>query len=201
MKKALSLFLAVLMICGCMAIGASAEVIQDPTNWFGEAGSGKPATYEQVICTFDTNAGTIQGSVRTWSPDEGYGSASNFSGIWAMVPTTPDTTSMTPGDRITLPTVTPPANQQFGGWYCYEDGQTYAGTWTIPATINGHSTAGSVIRFRASYTPATIEEPTMTKVLGVLAKVFGALIGILLYKGDTAAGVELVERMLSGVIG
>ena len=202
MKKALSLFMAVLMIFGCFAVGASA-IEQNPTNWFGEPGSGLPATYDQVICLFDTNGGTLKNTVIV------YDSASNqkisvdkVSGKWAMIPSAPGTTSMTPGTEITLPAVTAPAGYQFDGWFNTADRQTYGAnsSYTIPVAIGGNPTAGTVIEFRAAYSPTTIETDNMTKILGVLAKVFGAIIGVLLYTGDTAAGVDLVTRMLEGVL-
>ena len=195
------------MICGCFAVGASAAstyVNQNAEGWFGEPGSGCAATNDQVIISFDTNGGVLKNAVYVYDQVQGKPVlTSEVTGIWCMVPYNPGSTEQTPGTSITLPALTPPAGQQFDGWYCYGDTQTYGANtaWTIPATLNGNVTAGHVIYFRAAFSPATVEEDSVGKILGVLAKVFGAIIGILLYKGDTEAGVALVEKMLAGIVG
>lgn len=204
MKKALSLFLAVLMIFSCLAVGASA-VVQDPTGWFGEAGSGKPATYDQTILTFNTNGGKLRNAVIVYDVETGNKTrVENFSGVWAMIPAAEGTASQTPGTKVELPFCEPgDATLAFVGWELTSGdldnlGNVYAGqtAYTIPA-----GTEGKVIQFTARFTTAVVEEDTLTKVLGVLTKVFGAIIGVLLYKGNTEAGVALVEKMLAGILG
>ena len=206
MKKALSVFLAVLMICGCFAVGASAATTilnQVADDWFGDS-AHYAATRDQVIISFDTNGGVFKNDVSVYDRQTGLRtSTGEVSGVWCMVPATAGSTEMRPGTEVSLPYVTPPADRQFDGWFCYEDGQTYgAGSrWTIPTVIGQQPTAGKVIHFRAAYSPAEVEEDTMAKIMGILAKVFGAIIGLLLYKGDTEAGIALVSQMLQGITG
>ena len=197
MKKALSLFMAVLMMFAAMAVGASAESSVNPSPWHGPEGSGKPATPEQAVLSFDLNGGTMKNAVAVYDLNTGtFTSQTGVTGTWYMVPANANV--MKAGMQVTLPVVTAPKGYQFDGWYCYNDGQPYAAnmSYTIPATG-----AGSVIQFRAAYSPAEIEEDSMTKVLSILTKVFGAIIGILLYAGDTEKGIALVEKMLSGILG
>ena len=40
----------------------------------------------------------------------------------------------------------------------------------------------------------------MATILGILIKVFGAIIGIVMYQGDTEAGVALMEKVLGGIL-
>ncbi len=206
MKKALSLFLATLLIFGCFAVGASAAttiINQVADDWFGD-GEGYAATRDQVIISFDTNGGVFKNDVTVFDKQTGLKtSTGEVAGVWCMVPSIAGSTEMRPGTEVSLPYVTPPADRQFDGWFCYEDGQTYgAGSrWTIPTVIGGNATAGTVLHFRAAYSPAAVEENSLAKIMGILAKVFGAIIGLLLYKGDTEAGIALVNQMLAGIIG
>lgn len=197
MKKALSLFLAVLTIFGCLGIGAAADSYA-PTPWHGEEGSGKPATYEQTVLTFDANGGTFKNSMLVYDTNTGsftWSEAGKLTGTWAMVPQEP--TAQIPGYYVTLPVVDAPKGYQFAGWFCYLDGNTYGANsnFKIP-----EGTAGTVIEFRAAHIPTEPEEDTMATVMGVLIKVFGAIIGILMYRGDTEAGVALMEKILGGIL-
>lgn len=197
MKKALSLFLAILTIFGCLGIGAAADsYVTSP--WHGDEGSGKPASYEQVVLTFDANGGTFKNALPVYNSNTGVfdlSEAGKLTGTWAMVPQSAG--AQVPGYIVTLPVVDSPKGYQFAGWFCYLDGNTYGAnsSFKIPA-----GTAGTIIEFRAAHIPTEPEEDTMAKVMSVLIKVFGAIIGILMYRGDTEAGVELMEKILGGIL-
>lgn len=189
MKKALSVFLAILMLFGALSVGASAVDLQD--KWHA-AGLVKP---DEAALVFNLNGGTLTG-VYVWNEKtnvkefkETYAEAQ-----YVMVPQWEG--QLKEGCEIVLPYVTPPSGATFVGWYCEGDGKTYApASYIVPA-----NTAGKVVNFTARYRAAATEVDTMTKVIGILTKVFGAIIGILMYGGDTAAGVALVKKILGGVI-
>ena len=43
------------------------------------------------------------------------------------------------------------------------------------------------------------DEDTLGKILGVMTTIFGALLGIIMFKGDTEAGVAMVQKVLGGI--
>ncbi|MBQ8029734.1 MAG: hypothetical protein IJ262_10080 [Clostridia bacterium] len=208
MKKALSVFLAVLMMFSCLAVGASASSSANPSPWHGDAGSGKPATYEQCVVTFDAAGGTFKQALYVYDLATGawdVAEAGSLKGVWAMVPQ--DSASQKPTQTIKTPTVTAPEGWQFDGWYC-------AGYMSLKATelqgvtvgANTNLTlptgcAGEVLQFTAAYSPAEPEEDTMATVMGILIKIFGTIIGILMYRGDADAGIAMMEKVLGGVLG
>lgn len=193
MKKALSLFLAVLMIFAAMSVSASAASVLPEDQYFAEEGAA--ATYEQAILSFDLNGGVMKNSVYVYNIETGKWSLEqNVSGTYVMVPQ--GNFAMTKNTTVVLPTVTAPAGYQFDGWYCYETGSTYAANAPYEIT-----TVGQFTHFRAAYSPAEVEEDTMAKVFDILIKVFGAIIGIVMFAGDTSAGVELMQKVLGGIMG
>lgn len=206
MKKALSVFLAVLMMFSALSVGTFA--VDDTTGssvatspWHGPDGSGKPARYNQVVINFQLNGGTLVSAQQVYNLNTGtwvYTEPENIVGAWAMVPK--DSSEMI-GDGqhyVTLPDINPPTDKAFSGWYCTYDGSLYGsgGPYRIP-----EGTGGTVIEFTAQWRPANYEEPTLNKVLKILFSVFGTIIGLLFYAGDTEMGIALMEKIFGGVLG
>lgn len=192
MKKALSVLLAIMMLFGALAVGASAEQSSiAPTPWH-EVGA---ATAEQAILGFDLNGGTMKNPVlvynlqgeKKWTWEE------NFQGTYYMVPQ--DASSQKAGRYVTLPAVTAPAGYQFDGWYCYKDGLTYGvnGSYMIK-----DADRATLISFRAAYSPAEIKDSS-SNAMNILTKVFGTIIGIFFKNGDIDAGIALVQKMLGAI--
>lgn len=206
MKKVLAVLLSVMMLFGALSISSSAASVDQ--YFQGSAPLVNPNT--QVIITFDLAGGTMKNGVWVYNssktPTPGFEWVENFSGAtYIMLPQ--DETAMKPGTPITLPVVTPPSGRQFDGWYCYgvggdyTQGSTYAANsaYYIPS-----GTAGSIIEFRAAYSPATIEPDAMETVMNILIKVFGTIIG-LLFLGDESnpaeAGMAMMEKLLGSLMG
>ncbi len=197
MKKVLSVFMAILMLCGALSIGSSAS--SATTQWFGEPNSGKPANYNQTVFYFDLGIGTLpNASVYDLATGE-HVSATNITGSYYMVPRSE--TEQKAGTYITLPDLDAPDGQKFIGWTCYG---TESGKSAYQLNLVGNTFApmtgfqipeglgGEVLCFRASFTPIKQEEPT-------LIKVFGAILGILLYQGNTEEGIAAMEKIFSGL--
>lgn len=207
MKKALSVFLAILMMFSVLSVGSFAA--EDTTGsssadskWFGPAGSGKPANYDQVVIRFDFNSGTSKSSLYVWNEELGVAQWMEpkdlGTGYRVMVPQY-DSQMVGDGEHfVTLPAMTPPSDTlQFDGWYCTNDRSLYGanGPFRIPA-----GSGGTVIELTAQWSPASVEEPTMQKVMKILFSVFGTIIGLLFYSGNTEAGIALMEKVFGGLI-
>ncbi|MGN1443093.1 MAG: hypothetical protein ACI4XE_04510 [Acutalibacteraceae bacterium] len=204
MKKALSVFLAVLMMFSVLSVGSIA--VDDTTSssmytspWHGPEGSGKPANYNQVVINFKLNGGTLKSAQIVYDLETGertYTDPKDIVGSWVMVPA--DSRDMiADGEHfISLPTITAPSDKSFCGWYCSYDGSLYGsgGPYRIPA-----GTGGTIIEFTAQWEPADYEEDPMQKVMGILFKVFGTIIGLLFYSGDTEMGIALMEKVFGGL--
>ncbi len=191
MKKALSLFLAVLMIFAAMSVSASAAPFITDDEWFGDDCA---ANKDQAIFSFDLNGGTLKNPAYVYNTETGrFKLESNITGTYIMVPQ--GEAAMRANTSVTLPTVTAPEGYQFDGWKC-NDGQYYAAN--APFTIS-EANVGVFTYFTAAYSPAVIEQDTMTKVMSILTKVLGAIIGLIMFAGDTSAGVELMEKVLGGL--
>lgn len=195
--------MAILMLCSAVSLGSFAS--SESNQWFGDINSGKPATYEQTVVYFDLGIGTLpNASVYNLATGE-FESQTNITGSYYMVPRNDKV--MKAGTPITLPDLDAPDGYKFAGWYCYgtESGQSNVGgiinqsftantAFYIPAGLEG-----DVLCFRATFTPIKQEEPTLNKVMGILIKVFGAILGILLYQGDTEQGIAAMEKIFSGL--
>lgn len=204
MKKILAVLLAVMMLFGAVSMNAAA-VIDDTSAYSGYYemtdvyGNSVVDSNSQTIIIFDLNGGTLKNNV--WVFDTNTLNFVNVQGSsvenpYIMLPRTPE--SQRVGNAIPLPTVTPPEGYQFDGWWGTgtNAGNTYAanGSYTIKA-----GDIGDVVVFTAGYSPAEIEADTLDTVLGILIKVFGAIIGIVLYSGNTEAGVAMMEKVLGGL--
>ncbi|MCM1364858.1 MAG: hypothetical protein NC122_07720 [Faecalibacterium sp.] len=195
MKKALSVFLAILMIFASLSVGVSAEGITNPEGKT-EYHQWGAATEDQCVMRFYLNSGTMKYAMPVYNLESGstkWSYEENISGTWDKVPMRAD--EMRDGDIITFPTVVPPANQQFDGWYCREDGITYGanGIYVIP-----EGSAGKMLSFVAMYSVAVVED-TSSNIFGILSKVFGTILGLLMFSGNVDEGVAFVEKMLGGI--
>lgn len=210
MKKALSLFLAVLMMFSVLGIGASAAS-DLPTGYFGEENSSAPASLDQVVIQYNLNGGSLKYSavVRDETTGQFYMAAgASITGTYIQFPVNAacqiDRTIMKPGMYVATPEVVAPSGSTFMGWtISYEDANgvvhntSCAGgeSWMIPADAK----TPQIVKATAKIVAAEAEEDTLTKVMGIMIKIFGAIIGIIMYQGDTAAGVELMEKVIGGL--
>ncbi len=193
MKKVLAVVLAVMMLFATVAVGASAVTVNE--QWFG--GEDPIATQDQVVFYFYFNGGTNKGVLPVYNTTTGNfveTAAGEVSGTYIMLPA--DDAVQKAGYYITLPQVTPPDGRSFAGWQCMTDRQYYVGgtQWAIPVNAGG-----TIIEFQAAYDAAEAEEDTLQTILGILIKVFGAIIGIVLYSGNTDQGVAMMEKVLGGI--
>lgn len=221
MKKALSLFLAVLMLFGVLSIGASAEEITVTGNltntenmYFGD---GKVATMDQVVIKFNLNGGTLINPEQEFTLDtDGFikkvstvQSANGTVGSFVKVPVNAagqkDPDYMLPGTYVDTPMVLAPNGYSFVGWeftYSSSFGATQRDTcmagdsWVIPADAK----TPQIVNAYARMITTAPEEETMTKVMNILVKVFGSLIGLLLY-GSADAGQAFVSELFKSILG
>lgn len=194
MKKILSVILAVMMLFGALSMGASAATTVTDPYVFIESGK---VNQDQAVLVFNFNGGKSKNSVVVFDTSTNKPVYEVVSGTYIMVPTADN--ELVVGNDVTLPGVTPPSGSVFSGWYCEADGVTYT---TVPNGYTIPANAGQkVITFKAWYEPAEAETDVMATILGILSKIFGAIIGIILYNGDTEAGVALMEKMLGGILG
>lgn len=187
MKKILSVILAIMMLCGTMAVGASAQKYEGfvVPNDFDQA--------EDVILVLRFGSGTCKDYITVYNQEiADYEQVTGVGGELVLVGD-----GITVNRAYTLPYVSPAEGNNFNGWYCLEDGKSYpagpTGGFTIP------NAPGKVIILEAQYYPSAAEGDTIGTIIGILTKVFGAIIGILFYSGDTEAGVAMMEKIFSGL--
>ena len=198
MKKILSVMLAIIMLFGALSISASASTMSADDFW------NKYVTddilvnpNEHSILKFDFAGGSSTNALYVYDTAKGgFVSTDGVSGIYVMLPGSQVGYTLKPGSTIKTPYVEAPEGYKFNGWFCYGDGEYYVAgeKVTIPSDWKGR-----VIDFEAQYIPAKGEGDTLKTVLGVLSKVFGTVIGILFLDGSSAAGIELVEKLLANI--
>lgn len=198
MKKILSVILAVMMLFGALSVGASAAVTTVNRN---DLYAADVLNADQVVAVFNIQGGTLRDPQWVYGTD-GWAYEQGISGTYVMLPYQSDAAHKV-GSTILLPIVSAPTGMQFLYWE-YFDGQgirhtpAAGGTVTITQEMFQYPENG-VITFTAVYTSAEPEEDTLGTILGILTKVFGAIIGIIFYTGDTEAGVALMEKILGGL--
>lgn len=208
MKKVLSVFLAVLMLFGALSVGSFAEdttgttPVTPPRAYHGwwEKDGGR-CTAEQVVIAFNLNGGTLKNEAQVYNEETDrfeWKKGKDISGTYYMVPK--DQTTMKGGMSVVLPLVNAPDGKQFNGWeveVCegLSNHPSYAANceFNIPVAASG-----TLIQMKASYSAADFEEPTITKVIGILKKVFGAIIGLIVYN-DTKQGIAFMERIFGDI--
>lgn len=198
MKKILSVVLAIMMLFSVMTVGASATS-KYPDQWHREG----LANDNQAVLVFNIMGGSMRDPQLVYNATTGgFDNVSGVTGTYVMLPFNDEANIV--GSVIVLPIVTPQSGMAFLGWeYTDPSGlrHTLAGGSTFYIT-EAHFTGNQygVINFTAVYTSAEPEEDTMATVLSILTKIFGAIIGIVLYGGDTEAGVALMNKVLGGLL-
>lgn len=200
MKKILSVLLAVMMLFGALSISSSAaNYVNNATDAKAIMAEKTAGTdnYHVVIC-YNVNGGTMKNAVRVYDKDlNNFTPVEAVSGYYFRIPE--NANDLYIGQTITLPTVTAPDGYQFDGWFCANE--SYAANGSFEITYDKIDSNTGCIEIKAGYSPSEIEGDTMATVMNILIKVFGAIIGILFYNADTAAGVKLMEQILGGIMG
>ena len=191
MKKFLAVLLTVITLFSALGLCATAGTYED----YFDGDIADPDT--QAILVFELNGGSLKNAARVYNTDTNkfeIEDGKNITGRYIMLPY--DSLSQAIGQYVQLPYVTPPSGSDFKGWFCFDDGITHAAgsDFRIPS-----GKAGNVIQFYASYIPAEAEEDTLGSILGILIKVFGAIAGILIYNGNTEAGIALFDKILGAL--
>lgn len=212
MKKLLSVLLAVMMLFSVVAMSASAATFD--MNYDAAAGILRSETGlgdgtfgrvegQWVLIYFNAGGFTTNSMIKIYDADTGEVTVQNpgFSGNFWFIPDDPTSTYFIgEGSGVTLPRMLGNDIQSFEGWKCLANNQAYVAGQRISITkdmVNEHG----VVEFEPIAGYAQPEEDTMGTILGILIKVFGAIVGLLFCNGDTAAGVELVGKMLGGIMG
>ena len=219
MKKVLALFLAVLMLCGCCGVSASAASEETLGLWEDYFGDGKIAnSNKDCIIVYYPGVGAFPEGTTHYSYTQGpIRVGSSYKGVLVDAPFAGNSL-LQPHEAYHLKALQPAEGYEFRGWrfYGYVSGKTVqyettnnmylrlvdGGTTLYPGDswiLLPTNCAGEILKFEAEWRLVETED-TMATVLSVLMKVFGAIIGILMYQGDTEAGVALMEKVLGGIL-
>ena len=201
MKKVLSIFLAVLMLCSCVALAASAEQTAKP--YFSDTWGESVATNDQAIFLY-----RLQGAGKCKNGRNIYVDGEI---VWKNAEDIPDTFMVVPenadefkaGNLVTLPSVKAKNGQDFIGWQRTPapDGDTDSGVYSPAAgkyTVKAKD-VGRIVEFVAIYEEGEFEEDTFSKVFQVLTKVFGAIIGLIAYQGNIQKGQDFMAKLFSSI--
>ncbi len=197
MKKLLSVLLAVLMLFSAVAMSASAaDAVSDPITALSVKNDTLGYKSSVVIC-FNFAGGSSETTVPVYTIPGGF-SYETVSGKYYWLPQ--NATQLVVGQSVSLPYAKhSDENYVFEGWY-KADGSTVGTVGPYTIDLKDVDTLSGCIEFTARYRSANTED-TMGKIIGILCKIFGAIIGLLFYNGNTEAGVQLMEQVLGGVLG
>ncbi len=203
MKKLLSVLLAVIMLFSTVAISASAATPLADANL---AMTKKDAValanpdHQYVVIRFVLNGFTVMDPIKLYDTDtKTFTFMADVKNEFYMIPE--DGEELYVGASVELPVLLAPEGRQFTAWECRANGVGYgAGTTTITENMLSPNT-GNLITFEVNSAPSAPAEDTMGSIMGILTKVFGAIIGLLFYNGNTEAGVQLMEKVLGGILG
>lgn len=219
MKKVLALFLAVLMLGSCLGMSASAatDVTVGTFAQYTTACGAKQTS--DCVVVFYNNGGTFVKNQLHYSLTEGERSVSGYSDVLVWAPTE-NHPNLKIKETFKLPDISK-ENNTFRGWrfdgYTDNSDVLYTGNddrvsgaqplvdggaarYTVDARVIVPSNAnGKILMFTAEW-EQNGEEDTLGTILSVLIKVFGAIIGILMYNGDTEAGAAMMEKVLGGIL-
>ena len=195
MKKVLSIFLAVLMVCSCMAIATSAV----DSEYFGP---GKAASEEQAIFLFRLQGGKCKNGQTIYVDGQKvWKDAEDVPDVFMLVPDNADEYKV--GNLVTLPSVKAKKGADFVGWQRKPapDGDTDSGVYSSAAgkyTVQ-EKDIGRIVEFTAIYEEGEFEQDTFSKVFEILTKVFGALIGLIAYQGNIQKGQDFMAKLFSSI--
>lgn len=214
MKKILSVFLAVLMLFGSLAVSSSAastavdapglqEAIDAIKANYGGEGAMYDATLNPdgyVVVCYAVGAGsymydvpaydvTLKKIVLTTTPGEPY----------FEIPEHKDENYITYGN-YQLPYVRDTEEKQFIGWTCSANHKTYTAGATVQLTSDMITGNSDCIYFTAEYLSVAPQSDVLETVINVLVKVFGSIIGFVFFGGDADAGVKFMQDMIAGIL-
>ena len=203
MKKILSVMLAIMMLFTALSISASAADVKPGQVGFKDTSDVVIPSGHNIII-FHFGAGKSNTALWVYDTEKGFlfKNAGEVTGDYVMLPS--DENELYAGSTVFLPAVVGPDGYNCSGWqlmsYGFADtGVTYGhglnSYWKIPAGCQN-----KVIEFTAIYTQADVEGDTLTTILGVLSKVFGTILGLLLFDGSAAKGTELVNSLLGSLL-
>ena len=209
MKKILSVMLAIMMFFGALSITAAAEggVYDEMFDVKVPTANGGTTTVDaggHLILVFDFGSGSSKKDLYVYDaakPGFVLTAGDKVTGTYYMLPR--NAGQLVVGAAVELPTVKAAETDDFVGWYCYADKQYYvSGAFvdSIPDTWATANNGSRVVLFQAKYEPREVEGDTLTTILGVLTKVFGTMLGLFLFDGSSAKGIELVSGLLSNLI-
>lgn len=200
MKKILAVLLSIMMLFGAVSMSASAataELYLDVNTVQTGVAIGN-YTYEtgDIVVRFNVQNGVINRGV-TALTTVGTQIINGISSSFLMV-TSINGDHIKAGSVIDLPFITAVEGKSHTGWKCEigPDKQSYTAgqTYTVP---EGY--AGTYIEFTPTFEITEPDEDTMTTIMNVLVKVFGAIIGLIVFTGDMEKGQALVQEMLGSL--
>ncbi|MBR5438398.1 MAG: hypothetical protein IKV21_05705, partial [Clostridia bacterium] len=180
MKKLLSVLLATLMLFSVMSMSASAAILDE--NHIDDYKGQYQGTGNFIIC-FNVFGYTASGEA--YDTELGRNVASKeLTGKFYVLPQ--GTYDYTLGSYVFFPTVSLPTEKKLDGWRCnttFSKNNVYGTDYVYidQDMYNYAMNNGGIIEFEIDYSSAKEEEDTMGNILGILSKVFGAIIGLLVY--------------------
>lgn len=199
MKKLLSVLLAVLMLFSAVAVSASAadltatdaiDVMNNKT-----AGSAK----QHVVIHFVTGEFKFMNAMPVYDGVSDFKLVDNVTGSYYRIPRNSD--ELYVGYYMQIPLMQQGETMAFNSWFCSANGRYYPAGIATEITADMINSETGCIEFIAYGTPGQPAEDTMGKIMGILTKVFGAILGLLFFNGRTEAGVQMMEELLGGILG
>lgn len=203
MKKLLSVLLAALMLFGSLGMSASALSLggssgvdyEVPTKTELETALSQ----NDFIMKFINNDGfTFTANTVLYVSGKGFQTVNDkYKGTFYMLPQNAGDYYFGVDD-IRLPRMA--GNEevyQFMGWRDKNDEQ-YTFAEDVKITMN--MADDGIVTFEPWFVSANTGEDTMTMIVGILCKIFGAIYGLLFLGGDTDLGVATVQGILGGIL-
>ncbi len=199
MKKLLSVLLAVLMLFSAVAMTASAAdlTVEDAFGIMGNTTAG--SSKQHVIIHYNTGEFKFLNAVPVYDGQGGFKNEDNVSGSYYRIPRNAD--ELYVGYVMQLPLMQAGETMSFNSWFCTANGRYYPAGVATEITADMINTESGCIELLAYGTPSQPAEDTMGKVVEILTKVFGAILGLLFFNGRTEAGVQFMQELLGGILG
>ena len=214
MKKVISVVLAVIMLFSALAISSVAEsdtehhptVPQAAREFHESLRKTDVLKDDQVVIAFDLlNSGaTFKFPVTTYDINSGeFKTTKNIKGIYYMVPDNSDPANssyLTPGTKIVLPTVVAPNGAEFKGWeYVDLKGNPHTLTAGSIFTIPEGSDVVGMLYFSAVLVAGEYEVSFLDSILDTLMGILSNVVDTLM-NGGLASGDSIID-ILMGAIG